>query len=830
MPYIGNPDIKRQISRPPYLGDGPRALDLIRTRCSIEQMQTDWQETKEKWLSITIAKDIGCSPSTIEDLELELDTVNQQLPVNEQFGENDKAVMILKSIANASRHFNYAAKREINAIEGVPGQPRVREFQQAPPGGGGPRLRDCAGIVSNYAGLWRDAVMSGTIPKAQPTSRRAPTRVETGMLLTGIDRPETIFSGVDGASYAPRGVDPQHTLDLIRDAIAAVEEQTETGLSLAVRRSDTTTTDFGAVPPAELQRAVEMLNQGNVDPTQEFVLHQVFDAEGTPSWEISCRCCGGLGHIAKHCASEKKFRSFDHIIKMATDSKERAEARGAERGHPPGGKRGMPRGQRAPYKPFPRNFEQKVGPRRSFSSATRTRPNQARSAEEGYQSEESEAAATVVHGHVSTEEKTEEVKDAKKVVLQREPGRPMPKLFRDDDFFSSEETKVASATDVPAASRPQAPPEDEEQCEECEAPEAEEEAASASDAPAGPRPQAPPGAPRRMGYVGMLGMGLVAGMNVTLLVTLLVLAMAKPAGAMQLSPQGAMRAAPPGWHAPRAASRVYDPPRATFDVIEQVLEIRECDLEFGLDVGLDELPQRDPTGDSSLIYATVDSGATIICISEYDEWMIDGVVDAAPRVGVEVADGVHLTTKTIGTVNSGGPHRGRLGLSAHECTWSADGEPTLMPAGVSYPPLSRVHVVKGLKQGTRLLGVRPLRRDGHQAFFNEDNGAKQEDCLRLKDGRYVLFTNDEKRYEVAFHANQNDESAFTARDSQRSGLEVHASLMHACTRRIKKSLIHIAGFDLTTLDVEGSDCRGCRFGKTPSSRDDERHPATGQAA
>ena len=48
----------------------------------------------------------------------------------------------------------------------------------------------------------------------------------------------------------------------------------------------------------------------------------------------------------------------------------------------------------------------------------------------------------------------------------------------------------------------------------------------------------------------------------------------------------------------------------------------------------------------------------------------------------------------------------------------------------------------------------------------------------------------------------------------RGGLEVHASLMHACTRRIKKSLIHIAGFDLTTLDVEGSDCRGCRFGKT----------------
>jgi len=582
-----------------------------------------------------------------------------------------------------------------------------------------------------------------------------------------------------------------------------------------VRRSDTTTTDFGAVPPADLQRAVELLNQGNVDPAQEFVLHQVFDAEGTPSWEISCRCCGGLGHIAKHCPSEKKFRSFDYIIKMATDSKERAETRGAERGHPPGGKRGMPRGQRAPYKPFPRNFEQKVGPRRSFSSATRTRPNQARSAEEGYQSEESEAAATVVHGRVSTEEKNEEVKDAKEVVLQREPGRLMPKLFRDDDFFSSEAAKVASASDVPAASLVQAAPEDEEQCMECEPPEeAEEEAAPANDAPAGPRPQAPPGAPRGMGYVGMLGMGLVAGMNVTLLVTLLVLAMAKPAGALQLSPQGAMRAAPPGWHAPRAASRVYNPPRTTFDVIEQVLEIRECDLEFGLDVGLDELPQRDPTGDSSLIYATVDSGATIICISEYDEWMIDGVVDAAPRVGVEVADGVHLTTKTIGTVNSGGPHRGRLGLSAHECTWSAEGEPTLMAAGVSYPQLSRVHVVKGLKQGTRLLGVRPLRRDGHQAFFNEDNGAKLEDCLRLKDGRYVLFTNDEKRYEVAFHANQGDESAFAARDSQRSGLEVHASLMHACTRRIKRSLIHISGFDLTTLDVEGSDCRGCRFGKT----------------
>ena len=57
---------------------------------------------------------------------------------------------------------------------------------------------------------------------------------------------------------------------------------------------------------------------------------------------------------------------------------------------------------------------------------------------------------------------------------------------------------------------------------------------------------------------------------------------------------------------------------------------------------------------------------------------------------------------------------------------------------VSAPCMSRVLVTKGIKASTRLAGVGPSRRlDKTLSFFNDDNSAGIEDCLRFADGAYM---------------------------------------------------------------------------------------------
>ena len=212
------------------------------------------------------------------------------------------------------------------------------------------------------------------------------------------------------------------------------------------------------------------------------------------------------------------------------------------------------------------------------------------------------------------------------------------------------------------------------------------------------------------------------------------------------------------------------------------------------------------------IFWTVDSGATAICIPVEDEWMLDRITDAHPNIGVEAADGIQLSVKTVGVINADGQLPGKLGIETYEIKggrWVKNQEP-------SYPTMNRVLVTQGLKRGTRLAGVGPLKKDGHWTYFNNDNSASLEDCLRLKNGRYALFTNDPKHYEIVFRVAPMPgvEEARMSRDTRRSSLEVHASLMHCNSSAIRNSRIHISGFDLNTFSLEASACHGCRLGKT----------------
>ena len=67
MQHIANADFVRIMTRPPYLQDGPRALDYIRSKCLVAMDTTDSQDKKEEWRAISIAKDIGVGKEAMKD-------------------------------------------------------------------------------------------------------------------------------------------------------------------------------------------------------------------------------------------------------------------------------------------------------------------------------------------------------------------------------------------------------------------------------------------------------------------------------------------------------------------------------------------------------------------------------------------------------------------------------------------------------------------------------------------------------------------------------------------------------------------------------------------
>ena len=129
-----------------------------------------------------------------------------------------------------------------------------------------------------------------------------------------------------------------------------------------------------------------------------------------------------------------------------------------------------------------------------------------------------------------------------------------------------------------------------------------------------------------------------------------------------------------------------------------------------------------------------DSGCTCYCIPTEDMWMLDSVTDPQPNIGVEVASSTILMVQAIGTINSTFPPK--LVCDSFRVDALGVRAPT-----VSAPCMSRVLVTKGIKASTRLAGVGPSRRlDKTLSFFNDDNSAGIEDCLRFADGAYVLAT------------------------------------------------------------------------------------------
>ena len=108
----------------------------------------------------------------------------------------------------------------------------------------------------------------------------------------------------DGSdTYVPRPGSPSRTLALLAEA----------GDDLANTRGTVTTTDWSLLSSEETGFAA---NCGSSNG--RFDTAYLFDADDTPSVELICDCCRGIGHVRRVCPSNRnRFRSIDHYVQIA---------------------------------------------------------------------------------------------------------------------------------------------------------------------------------------------------------------------------------------------------------------------------------------------------------------------------------------------------------------------------------------------------------------------------------------------------------------------------------------------------------------------------------
>ena len=339
---------------------------------------------------------------------------------------------ILREIASASQVFMVEAMRELNALEGMPGQPNVRLFQGPQPvdglgnPNGEPRPRDKVALIAYFHALWSAAVWSRQLTVLKPQVHARPggasrTTVDSGMAVREALPVRMLETGLAGTGISPASVaSPSQSLTAL--AAAGVD----------IHRGDTTTSDFTKVSATALEAAV-------VGEEDDFSVVQCYDTDDTSSIEMICYTCRGLGHAGASCPSAKKMRTLDYAIGMLTKAKKMSEEPAASQGDAKGGKRPLPRGQQTPFKAFPRRSQQKSNPHRRFI------PAKAKSAEAededddegfGYTEEEPEGAGSAME--VVESQAVSAVSREVTAVLERDgPRQRMPIAFSMDEHFET---------------------------------------------------------------------------------------------------------------------------------------------------------------------------------------------------------------------------------------------------------------------------------------------------------------------------------------------------------------------------------------------------------
>ena len=762
----------------PYFQNGPDLYDHIQSLVVIPPTTSELFDMKAAFMRAEIVVDVGVSENTIKDALKLLRVLNSEFPVNQRYSDDDIAERLLSMIANGSRHFAVTAKKELDAREGVPGTPGTREFQLAAPGAGAPRPRDLNGMVNYFHGQWQQAVKTKVIPVAAATGvgssgSRRPHTVAAGHVATdqGMSLMADDFAQLSAEpSPHPRGLSPSRTLSELSDA------------GWKLQRGMVTTSDFRLASRGELARSAEAGDGGD-----EFCIEVACDADGAISMEMLCNCCGGAGHPARLCPSPKKLRTHALLISLHQNAMQRKEERGVELyGATQGGRRPPPRGQRAPFRGMPRRFSKSQPYRQFKSAASPARRPEGGHLVDSFEIEEEEA----VESGQGAEETTvptapEAARQVHAEVVRVEPPR-MPTMFSSEGYYAdrAEEITIGAPVGVVEVAR--------------------------LGSETAERTFAHSGLAAAMAAAAALLACILAATWDRLREYGAKLASSVPDAAVAL-PAGVASIAIILIFCARGgagADLAYYPelalPPHEFETVERCLLAGHATSPPAL---------RQAAESFNVCW---DSGCTAYAFPASDRWMLDQIDAVNPNLGLEVASGTVLKVETIGRINSTGEPR----LVCDSFTLENGVEiPT-----VSAPTMTRVLATKGLKETTRLAGVKPARvLDGTYSYFNDDNSAGLADCLRFADGSYTRFAN--ARHEVMFrvptpadlaelHSRRERGLARVGYASgPRSDLELHASLGHCSDKRVRLAGLTSAGASLDGFTFDAAACRGCRLGK-----------------
>ena len=636
-----------------------------------------------------------------------------------------------------------------------------------------------------------------------------------------------------------------------------------------------------------------------------FTIGAGMDAIDAVAVELICDNCRGIGHIRRLCPSPKKHRTYEYAAEMLQQAARRAMARSKARGDLDGGRRSAPRGQKPPFKPgMPKRFQASHPSRRYISGKPPPRAAlSAQSAEEGDEEEGDESGGTIkeslnmgsISGSSKEVQKSMEGREIKFSLEEQDYfEESLRTIAEGDESFEAEEDVAAVRTSLPAVSSDAVFSNTRSRLSQSDF-EALLPPMETAGTPEATNPSPPSSGFRRskwgakflsvllpaamaFGCAAMAaGRKAAAAVGSGVLVTqLLLLSVGGAESRLMTAPRTPMGLMPMR----TMALPVSQPMHATIDADGWVTEYayslgksveqegakassasapNGVELEGGLIVrGID----RPPPPEGSVLFC-VDSGATCVCVPASDEYLCDVIVERNPKSQLRVAsDSAPLQAKWIGMINGSGMSSeefakalrlpsladlagksfklGDYSLAAK--SFAVDGPRGVRAQRTSRPRMTRVLGVEGLRKGTRLAGVQPLKKDGILSYFNDDNWAGLEDCVRFEDGLYSMFECSRDctiRLEVLKRGDVSAALSISSRTAPpstswsrrgsghkwplksrapslpagpspgRTALSTHAGLLHCSSARARASYIVIPGFDLSDFDVKAVSCSGC---------------------
>ena len=339
-------------------GDPHGAYMYLMAECDVLPNRDGEEEQDIEWLQFGIAKNVGKHENTIKEMLKILRSMNIPRSALRKKTSDEIAEKILRCIYAATNDaIGTEASRELEAVQGVPGQPGVRMFQhhqlQGAPAG---NTRDLTRLVRHFHEGWSKAIKAGHIATCKATMHqsRANMMVELGRSAA---------------------VEPEYQ----ETEASALERMYLAGAP--VEKGNTTTSRLGGVSEHELALAMR-------GESAECEVCFQADGDNVRSFEIICNNCKGMGHIAKDCSSHKQPRSIEYAISALQSAKEASLRRGPRDGRYQGQRRPMQRGQRPPFSnaAAPRGETPRTIPtgfRNSSTPASRYRRHPARASARG---------------------------------------------------------------------------------------------------------------------------------------------------------------------------------------------------------------------------------------------------------------------------------------------------------------------------------------------------------------------------------------------------------------------------------------------------------------